>query len=334
MNDALSEELKEFFVEAFEMLEESETSFLQFGKGPDFKAIYSAVFRTFHSLKGAAGMFELQDLQHHMHQLENILTECQPRNTFTQNEVSFFLKGIDAAKKIISGEKISFSYEVTQDSATQKNSPSPAVIQSNSSTSVASAPKKDDSPASPKPQIIKASHGEIVIIDDEEGIIEILELILGMAGFKVRKFINPIEGIASIKQKAPDLVFTDMMMPQVSGFEVLKATKAAHPDLPVIFISGHMDKAMLVDLIQKGAYSAIEKPFKDSQLISIALTAIREVKLKKIIQRSLNLLLYQFADLDDFLIQQGKKDVSSSIKNELQTLIEAQKEYRNTKRPA
>lgn len=333
MSTDVSDELKEFFVEAFEMLEESETSFLQVGKGPDFKTIYSAVFRTFHSLKGAAGMFELLDLQKHMHQLENILSECQPRNVFTQGEVSFFLRGIDAAKKIISGEKVTFDYKVTsEEPSVQAKAPSPEVPAPQTVVKPIESPKIVEQ-QKPKPQIPKKFVGEAMIIDDEPEILEILEHFLNVANFSVRKFTDPTKALVSLKEKSPDIVFTDMMMPQITGLEVLKKVKELYPDVPVIIVSAYLDKDLLIECIQNGAYSAIEKPFKDSFLISTALTAVRELSISKLLQKSLNLLLYQFADLDDFLIKQGKSDVSKSIRTELQSLIDTQKEFRKLKKP-
>jgi chemotaxis protein histidine kinase CheA len=235
-NIEVTDELKEFFIEAFEMLEESENIFLQVGKGKDFKTIYSAVFRTFHSLKGAAGMFELAELQHHMHQLENILTECQPRNVFTQGEVTFFLKGIDAAKKIINGEHVKFDYAVTEENAAPKAAPAPAAAPTSAPAVEVKAPSHAPSTA-PITMTKTASRpleyqGEIVVVDDEEEIGYIIERFLQGTNFRVRRFTDPVAAIESIKEKHPDAVFTDMNMPVKSGMDVLRATKATNPDIP------------------------------------------------------------------------------------------------------
>ncbi len=332
-NIEVTDELKEFFIEAFEMLEESENIFLQVGKGKDFKTIYSAVFRTFHSLKGAGGMFELMELQHHMHQLENILTECQPRNAFTQGEVTFFLKGIDAAKKIINGEHVKFDYTVTEENAAPKAAPAPAPAPVAKeevrapSHAPATAPIKITKPSA-KPLEFQ---GEVVVVDDEEEIGFIIERFLQGTNFKVRRFTDPVAAIESIKEKHPDAVFTDMNMPVKSGMDVLKATKAANPDIPVVIVSAYLEKDVLIECIQSGAYCAIEKPFDETSILSTAMTAVRESRLTRLFQRSINLILYQFADLDDFLKSQGKGDISHSIKNELQLLIDNQKEYRKIK---
>lgn len=106
------EEIEEFKAEAIELLETAEKSLLAVDQGAEFKASFDSIFRCFHNLKGASGMMELLDLQAHTHELENILMKFKDTNSIPKSHVDLFLRGVDAARRILDGEKISFDYKV------------------------------------------------------------------------------------------------------------------------------------------------------------------------------------------------------------------------------
>lgn len=106
------EEIEEFKNEACELLDIAEKSLLALDKGADFKICYNAIFRSFHNLKGGAGMMELGELCRHTHELETIFTQFQDKTNIPFEYLSFFLNGVDAARLILGGEKVSFSYDV------------------------------------------------------------------------------------------------------------------------------------------------------------------------------------------------------------------------------
>ena len=83
----------EFEIEAREMLEESEDKLLAIENGGDFHENYNGIFRAFHSLKGAAGMFGLDELQKHMHLLETLFESLNKIGQMEKDQVDYFLKG-------------------------------------------------------------------------------------------------------------------------------------------------------------------------------------------------------------------------------------------------
>lgn len=105
-------ELDDFKSEAYELLDIAEKSLLSLDEGGDFKVCYNAIFRSLHNLKGGAGMMELEDLQHHTHELETIFTQFQNQGVIPFDYLSFFLKGIDAARLKLSGQHVDFDYSV------------------------------------------------------------------------------------------------------------------------------------------------------------------------------------------------------------------------------
>lgn len=117
------QELEEFKAEALELLELAEKSLLALDGGAEFRPSFDAIFRGFHNLKGAAGMMELLELQAHTHELENILMSFKDGSEIPKSYIGLFLRGIDAAKAILDGEKVDFNYKVDNNSQTTDSSP-------------------------------------------------------------------------------------------------------------------------------------------------------------------------------------------------------------------
>jgi two-component system chemotaxis sensor kinase CheA len=111
-------ELAEFKAEARELLDVAERSLLSLDKGEEYRASFDTIFRSFHNLKGAAGMMELLSLQSHMHELESILMSFKEASALPIAHVSFFLRGVDSARIVLDGGQIHFDYQVGAETVT------------------------------------------------------------------------------------------------------------------------------------------------------------------------------------------------------------------------
>lgn len=112
----MSDEFEEFKIEILEMLDRAEKALLEFDQLPENQSsnsLYDEVFRAYHNIKGAAGMMEWNELQHHVHQLENVLMQSKDTASIPKAFIGWFLKGNDAARCIMSGETYEFSYEIS-----------------------------------------------------------------------------------------------------------------------------------------------------------------------------------------------------------------------------
>lgn len=105
------QEIEEFKTEAVELLDVAEKSLLALDLGSSFKQTYDAVFRSFHNLKGAAGMMEMHRLQAHTHELESVLMPFKDLDGMPKNYISYFLNGIDASRSILDGNDVEFNYQ-------------------------------------------------------------------------------------------------------------------------------------------------------------------------------------------------------------------------------
>ena len=101
---------------------------------------------------------------------------------------------------------------------------------------------------------------EILIIDDEKAIRKTLSEILSYEGYKIEEASDGEEGLKKFKEKNFDVVLCDIKMPKIDGLEFLERAREAHPDIPVIMISGHGNIDTAVEAVKKGAFDYISKP--------------------------------------------------------------------------
>ena len=77
----------------------------------------------------------------------------------------------------------------------------------------------------------------ILVIDDETGILDTLRILLKNEGFEVTTAQGGKAGLEQLKASAPDIVLTDVRMPQVTGIDVLQAVRDQDPETPVILMT-------------------------------------------------------------------------------------------------
>ncbi|MFH1075045.1 MAG: response regulator [Candidatus Firestonebacteria bacterium] len=117
---------------------------------------------------------------------------------------------------------------------------------------------------------------KILVVDDEKGIRELLELELGLQGYFVATALNGQEAIEKIKKEKFDIVLCDIKMPKVTGIQVLKESKKHNPDIPVIIMTGYGEEANYNDSIRFGASGFISKPFHIDEVIASVEKAFRK----------------------------------------------------------
>ena len=102
-------------------------------------------------------------------------------------------------------------------------------------------------------------------------------------GHRTRLARDSDEALTAIEQRRPQLVVLDIWLQgsRLNGLEVLSVIKKAHPELPVVIISGHGNIETAVTAIRRGAYEYIEKPFKADRLLLVVLRALEASKLQR-----------------------------------------------------
>jgi DNA-binding response OmpR family regulator len=110
----------------------------------------------------------------------------------------------------------------------------------------------------------------ILVVDDDENIREILKDLLTISGHQVFLSGNGEEALDIFFKQDPDLVFTDLGMPGISGWEVNRRIKEMQPDKPVVIISGWGAQISEEDVRKSKVDLILPKPFNLEQIIQIA----------------------------------------------------------------
>jgi CheY-like chemotaxis protein/HPt (histidine-containing phosphotransfer) domain-containing protein len=313
MNDESDESMiEEFKVEAAEMFENAETGLLNIDKGMDFNSNFNSIFRSFHSLKGAAGMFGMNELQAHMHKVESLFEAQKKFEKMNKDQVDYFLSSIDAAKLLIEGESCEFNH-----------------IEINLFNVV---PSVNEAPSTPKEALvvnkvekITRKKGVVFIVDDEPDLVDVLSEILETCDYTIYKFYNGQEALDEFEVLKPDVILSDIMMPKFNGIQMLKAIYELSTTTPVIFISGNISKEKMQEALQYGATAFIDKPFDNKAVLEICQNAVKKSQTSFLLEKSINFILYQFSDLDEYLKNSGKENVRMALKAELEDILKLRK---------
>jgi two-component system response regulator HydG len=109
----------------------------------------------------------------------------------------------------------------------------------------------------------------VLVIDDESGILDTLRILLKNSGFSVETAQGGKAGLDALKAVAPDIVLTDVRMPQVSGIDILEEVKRQDPGTPVILMTAQASLQSAIQAVNQGAFYYIQKPFGNDDLVAI-----------------------------------------------------------------
>lgn len=112
------------------------------------------------------------------------------------------------------------------------------------------------------------------IVDDEEVVRNSLAFLLTISGYAVRVHESATAFLGIAKELANACLITDLRMPHMSGFELLKRLRDEDIKIPTIVITGHGDVPMAVEAMKAGALDFLEKPFEDDVIINAVARAV------------------------------------------------------------
>ena len=109
----------------------------------------------------------------------------------------------------------------------------------------------------------------MVLVDDESGILDTLRILLKKEGFEVATAQGGKAGLEAMRT-GPDIVLTDIRMPQVTGIDILQAGARAGPETPVILMTAQASLESAIGGGERGAFYYIQKPFANDELVAIS----------------------------------------------------------------
>jgi two-component system, sensor histidine kinase and response regulator len=130
----------------------------------------------------------------------------------------------------------------------------------------------------------------ILLIEDEARLRDNLQTLLQSEGYRVTTAPNGAEGIKSLRKESFDLVITDLVMPEVDGFQVLEYLKAYSPDTVVVVMTAYVSAGSAIDAMRKGAYDYLSKPFEFELMKATITRALEKAHLQKSLRHYMNKL--------------------------------------------
>lgn len=122
---------------------------------------------------------------------------------------------------------------------------------------------------------------KILVIDDEVDICEVIQDTLSPHFSNVVIVHSAPDALAKIAAEGFDLIISDVMMPGMSGIDLLKSLRAKQSKTPVVFVSASDAEEVLVKALEYGAADFIAKPFEGDQLVNMANKMVKIGQLNK-----------------------------------------------------
>lgn len=122
----------------------------------------------------------------------------------------------------------------------------------------------------------------ILIVDDEIDILELLELIItDKTAYRVLTTTEAGTALDRLRAEKPDLLITDLRMPEVDGLELVTQALEIDPHLPFIIITAYGTCEVALEAMQKGVFDFITKPFRQEQILLTIDKAMKWRRLQK-----------------------------------------------------
>ena len=128
---------------------------------------------------------------------------------------------------------------------------------------------------------MKPETPRILLVDDEPEVCRVMARILEKEGFATEVAHDGKTALQKVRTDCPEVLITDVNMPDMDGWEVLRQAKALNPDLPVVIVTGSAGISQAVAAMRASANDYLAKPFKDHELIRAVQRAVTEHQLKR-----------------------------------------------------
>ncbi|MEA1969687.1 MAG: sigma-54 dependent transcriptional regulator [Thermodesulfobacteriota bacterium] len=122
----------------------------------------------------------------------------------------------------------------------------------------------------------------VLIVDDEEHILTGFSAELKYNGIKnIITCSNPEKVMEILEKENPGMIFLDLIMPKISGQQLLEMIKQSHPDIPVVVVTASSDTETAVSCMKKGAHDFLSKPVESGRLTSVCRHTLEYREMRK-----------------------------------------------------
>lgn len=321
MAEFTNEEIEEFKVEALELLDEAESCLLSLDQGGAFQSCYDAVFRVFHSLKGASGFLGLDVLQDHMHQMESQYQDLKNNGAMSKHEIGYFLRGVDASRNILGGDQVSFSYDELDESGKDLKSINEVHTEINNEESTLKFSIQNESeqlmPIRSDEEVLCANENQsqdfvFVIGDDVPA--DILASLLDTEGVELKFFNNIKESFTLLEVRKPAFVVAS-----TTEYTQNESVLTEHHTYIKLILWDNKSESQPIQSSQVLAIFDVKS--SASQIKNIFRIVVRCKRLATLLDSTLEALFNHLPDLAIALKGVGKKQLLNKMDMDFRSLI-------------
>jgi len=128
---------------------------------------------------------------------------------------------------------------------------------------------------------MKAKSPRILVVDDDPGLAEVIELLLTREGYAAERAGTVRAALERVDGAEPDLVITDLKLPDGTGLDVIRHLHAERPELPLIMITSYSSLESAIGALRAGAVDYLIKPFDNDEFLHAVDRALNERRIKR-----------------------------------------------------
>lgn len=306
------EEIEEFKVEATELLDDAESKLLALDKGGEFKPCYDAVFRVFHSLKGASGFLGLDQLQHHMHQLESQYQQLKDFGGMSKKQIGYFLKGIDVSRVLLEGERESEAFNFDDFSLSTDTKTEVQIDKVENQLSEKQERNKE--PSFPAP----AASGKVFVVAQSMLVQKRIEKVFLGIRLSPHFFSDASEALALVEQEKPEVFLIQASMQEFTPLDCLRYLQKNGISLQIVVLLENANELGTVS----SEFTCIVDISVDERILQSSLVVIMNLcRLDHISQKTLNALFDHLPDIAVVLSESGREDLIKEVDHEFRQLM-------------
>lgn len=236
--------------------------------------------------------------------------------------IDYLLSGVDTAKTILSDRDcvVDFKYYDPDQSESDVE-----VVGKEDSNIIDKSLKEDIKKAMEFRKRKELSAGLVFVVDDEVDILEMTKMHLEDLNYTVETFDRASKALDALKTQSPDIVVSDISMPEMNGIQLMQEINIMKPHLPVIIVSGFVTKEVCIDTLACGVSGILEKPYNLDSFNTMIAINIDRYRAFKLLNKSVDLLVYQFEDFDKYFAEKGDEAKRTSFRSELKNLLKQKK---------
>lgn len=120
---------------------------------------------------------------------------------------------------------------------------------------------------------------KLLIVDDEQGMRQLLTIVFERAGHRVRAAENGRRALELLRAEPAELIISDVKMPDMGGIELLRAARELHPDIEVIMMTAFANEQTAHEAFLLGAFDFVHKPFDNNLLKEKVARALQKISI-------------------------------------------------------